>query len=209
MEMDEKILQMKNAVKAAAKEAHSETVVECELKHSIYDGRLEIFGIPAVFAERALLGGQITLQIPEDFIELEVDVVKNLYPLGNRPQVVMGNEAFQFMLGFNHTEHRVPEAYIKDFPGVARAMLEKCGPKVTVTESGAISCGGRSVATLSFVSQTLNGALYNMMFYSNVGARLLIGFFNFRFADRSRLEPLCREIIASYRILETYGGEGK
>ena len=138
---------------------------------------------------------------------LEDDVVHVLYPLGNRPQFVMGNEPFYFMLGFNHTQHRIPENQIKEFPILAKAMLEKCGPKVTILKTECIRCGEREVSTMSFVSQTLQGALYNMMFYSNVSGRLLIGFINFRYEDHKRLEPLAKEIIESYRILETNGEE--
>lgn len=201
MEMDERILELKNSVKAAEKDAHAEEAVERELTQSIYDETVDIFGYPTVFADRELLDGQISIRLPIDFIPLEADVIKALFPLGNRPQLVMGNEPLYFMVGFNHTRHVVPEEQIKEFPKLARGLLEKGGPQVKVVKTETIHCGGRQVAKMYFISQTLEGALYNMMFYANVDARLLIGFVNFRYQDRKRLEPLAEEIIGSYRIL--------
>jgi hypothetical protein len=201
MEMDERILELKNNAKEAEAKAHADEAVEQELQQSIYDETVDIFGYPTVFADRNLLDGQISIRIPEDFIFLEEDVVQALFPLGNRPQLVMGNEPLYFMLGFNHTRHLVPEEQIKEFPKLARGLLEKGGPQVKVVKTETIHCGGRQVAKMHFISQTLEGALYNMMFYSNVDARLLIGFVNFRYQDRKRLEPLAEEIIQSYRIL--------
>lgn len=208
MEQDEYMLSLKNAAGKAQEDAHGDEAVERELKQSIYDAKMDIFGIPTYFEDRKLLEDKISIRIPKDFIALEDDVVHALYPLGNRPQLVMGNEPLYFMLGFNHTNHRVPEEQIKEFPLLAKAMLEKCGPKTTAAKSKAILCGGRQVSTMNLVSHPLEGgAMYNMMFYSNVDARLLIGFFNFRFQDRKRLEPLCWEMIESYRILTDLEGE--
>lgn len=201
MEMDERILELKNNAKKAEAQTHADEAVEQELKQSIYDETVDIFGYPTVFADRKLLDGKISIRIPEDFISLEEDVVQALFPLGNRPQLVMGNEPLYFMLGFNHTRHLVPEEQIKEFPKLARGLLEKGGPQVKVVETETIHSGGRQVAKMSFISQTLEGALYNKMFYSNVDNRLLIGFVNFRYQDRKRLEPLAEEIIQSYRIL--------
>lgn len=203
MAIDEKILKLRNDVKAAAERAQSDETVESELMQSIYDEKVDIFGHPTVFADRLLLDGKISLRIPEDFVYLDGDVIHSIYPLGNRPQVVMGNEPFYFMLGFNHTQHRIPEEQIKEFPALAKAMLEKCGPKANVIKSEAIYCGGRSVALMTLVNQTLDEAMYNIMFYSNVAGRLLIGFINFRYQDNKRLVPLAEEIIRSYRIIES------
>lgn len=201
MEKDESILELKNNAKIAAVLAHADETVERELRQSIYDEAVDIFGHPTAFADRELLDGKISIRIPADFIALDADVVQALFPLGNRPQLVMGNEPLYFMLGFNHTRHLVPEEQIKEFPKLARGLLEKGGPQVKVVKTETIHCGGRQVAKMHFISQTLEGALYNIMFYANVDARLLIGFVNFRYQDSKRLEPLAEEIIASYRIL--------
>lgn len=199
--MDERILELKNNAKAAEAKAHADQAVEQELTQSIYDETVDIFGYPTVFADRELLDGQISIRLPTDFIPLEEDVVRSLFPLGSRPQLVLGNEPLYFMVGFNHTQHLVPEEQIKEFPQLARGLLEKGGPQVKVVKTETIHAGGRQVAKMHFISQTLEGALYNMMFYANVDTRLLIGFVNFRYQDRRRLEPLAEEIIASYRIL--------
>nr|WP_092067137.1 hypothetical protein [Dendrosporobacter quercicolus]NSL49717.1 hypothetical protein [Dendrosporobacter quercicolus DSM 1736]SDL49917.1 hypothetical protein SAMN04488502_10158 [Dendrosporobacter quercicolus] len=201
MEKDESILELKNNAKAAAARAHADETVDRELQQSIYDEAVDIFGHLTAFADRELLDGKISIRIPTDFIALDADVVQALFPLGNRPQLVMGNEPLYFMLGFNHTRHPVPEEQIKEFPKLARGLLEKGGPQVKVVKTETIHCGGRQVAKMHFISQTLEGALYNIMFYANVDARLLIGFVNFRYQDSKRLEPLAEEIIASYRIL--------
>lgn len=207
MEMDERIFKLRNDAKEAQQNAHSDAAVEQALKQSIYDDTVDIFGHPTVFADRVLLDGQISLRIPDDFITLDEDVVHALYPLGNRPQIVMGNEPFYFMIGFNHTQHRIPETQLKEFPKLAKAMLEKGGPKVTVRKSETIYCNERQIAIMDFTSQTLDGAMYNVMFYTIVDGRLLIGFVNFRYQDRKRMRPLAQEIIESYRRLESKEAE--
>lgn len=198
MEIDEKILELKNSAKQAAKQPPTD---EPAIKQSIYDETVDLFGYPTTFADRELLDGQISLRIPEDFVALDADVVHVLYPLGNRPQLVMGNEPFYFMIGFNHTQHRIPNEQMNEFPAVARALLEKCGPQVQTVKTETILCGDRQVATMHFISQTVDEALYNLMFYTTLDERLLIGFINFRYQDRKTLAPLAEEIVASYRNL--------
>ena len=61
--------------------------------------------------------------------ELEISAI---YLLGNKPQIVWGNTYLNFSLGFHYTEHKVPNEFMGDFAKIAKMMLEKTGPKVTI-----------------------------------------------------------------------------
>lgn len=211
MEIDEKILTLRQEVKEAKalgeREARENANLEREIAQSIYDERVEIFGQPTVFAERNLLDDKISMRLPVDFEPLDEESVKLMYRFGNPPPLVMSNEPLRFTLGFNDTEHRVADNQLKEFVEVAQLMLERVGPKVSILEKDMIDCGPDRVALLAMVSQTLDAPLYNIMFYVSINGRLVMGFINFKYEDHKRLAPLAKEIIGSLRVLAEEEGE--
>lgn len=199
-QMEEQMLAAKKQMEEKEAKRHAEETIQEELKQSIYDESIQIYGIPIKFTEMKLIDNRITLRLPEDFELVSEEAIAQVYFLGNKPQYVLANDYLYFNVGFNRTEHPVPNSAIGDFSKVAKTMLERVGPKVKILDSSLFQSNDYNVATIEFISRAVDQTIYNQMFYVSLDNKLLIGFINFPSKYSKRLKPIGDEIIHSFQM---------
>lgn len=200
--VDEDILKQREAIDAFEKQRFSKETIEKENTQSIFDGEIEINKIPVRFSERVLLDGKIGIWMPEDYEALSPETIAAVYLLGNKPDMVFGNSYLTFSVGFNYTEHEVPNEYMGDFNKIVRMILERSGPKVKILSEKVWQAGRHTVSSIELLSHTVTDTIYNFMFFSSLEGRVLIGFVNFNYKFRERYTTIAREILQSFRFLE-------
>lgn len=200
--MDEKILKERAKYEEFQKKRFAKETIEEENKQSIQSGTILINQIPVTFSERIILEDKAAIWMPDDFEELTQEEISTIYLLGNKPQIVWGNTYLNFSLGFHYTEHKVPNEYMGDFAKIAKMMLEKTGPKVTIYGMKNRKSGKHNISYLELVSHTLDAAIYNIMFFSSLEERILIGFMNFGYKHSKRYQPIALEMLETFRFLE-------
>ena len=179
---------------------HSDEVVEEELKQSIYDDVVTIFGIPVIFKEFDIIEDKAVIRMPSDFIARSDDEIASVYFLGSKPQYVFSNGYLNFMLAFHWTESRIPEDAVFDFLRFAKQAIERIGPKARILEEERLGKDGQKTAILQMIAQTIDSVNYNIMFFTVLEGRLLIGSLTFEQKYRKRLLPLALEIVKSFSI---------
>ncbi len=205
--MDEKILKERERYEAFEKKRFAEETIEEENKQSIQSGTILIHKIPVEFSKRKILQEKAAIWMPSDFEELTEEEISAIYLLGNKPQIVWGNTYLNFSLGFHYTEHKVPNEFMGDFAKIAKMMLEKTGPKVTIYGIKNRKSGKHNISYLEFVSHTLDAAIYDIMFFSSLEERVLIGFMNFGYKYNKRYRTIALEMLETFRFLEDEEGE--
>ena len=179
---------------------HSDEVVEEELKQSIYDDVVTVFGIPVIFKEFDIIEDKAVIRMPSDFIARSDDEIASVYFLGSKPQYVFSNGYLNFMVAFHWTESRIPEDAVFDFLRFAKQAIERIGPKARILEEERLEKGGQKTAILQMIAQTIDSVNYNIMFFTVLEGRLLIGSLTFEQKYRKRLLPLALEIVKSFSI---------
>lgn len=179
---------------------HSDEVVEEELKQSIYDDVVTIFGIPVIFKEFDIVEDKAVIRMPSDFIARSDDEIASVYFLGSKPQYVFSNGYLNFMVAFHWTESQIPEDAVFDFLRFAKQAIERIGPKARILEEERLEKGGQKTAILQMIAQTIDSVNYNIMFFTVLEGRLLIGSLTFEQKYRKRLLPLALEIVKSFSI---------
>lgn len=187
---------------------HSDEVVEEELKQSIYDDVVTVFGIPVIFKEFDIIEDKAVIRMPSDFIARSDDEIASVYFLGSKPQYVFSNGYLNFMLAFHWTESRIPEDAVFDFLRFAKQAIERIGPKARILEEERLEKDGQKVAILQMIAQTIDSVNYNIMFFTVLEGRLLIGSLTFEQKYRKRLLPLALEIVKSFSIKKEEETEG-
>ena len=190
------------------KARHSDEVVEAELKQSIYDDVVTIFGIPVIFKEFDIVEDKAVIRMPSDFIARSDDEIASVYFLGSKPQYVFSNGYLNFMLAFHWTESRIPEDAVFDFLRFAKQAIERIGPKARILEEERLEKDGQKTAILQMIAQTIDSVNYNIMFFTVLEGRLLIGSLTFEQKYRKRLLPLALEIVKSFSIKKEEETEG-
>ena len=200
--MDEKIIKQRAAMEEFEKQRFSKETIEKENEQSIFEGTIEVNKIPVKFSERLLFDGQIGIWMPEDFEELSQENIDAIYLLGNKPDMVFGNSYLNFSLGFNYTENEVPNEYMGEFGKLARMILEKMGPKTNIYVQKTQLKGKHTISWLELTSHTVTDTVYNIMFFSSLKGRVLIGFINFNYKFLERYKPIADEIRESFPFIE-------
>jgi hypothetical protein len=140
--------------------------------------------------------------MPEDFREFSQEEINAVYLLGNKPEVVYGNSYLGFSIGFHYTSNEVPNEYMGDFVKIAKMVLEKSGPKVNIYSEKVKKTGNHMVSSLELVSHTVTDTIYNVMFYSSLEGKVLIGFINFNYQYLNRYKTIAEEMLTSFRFIE-------
>lgn len=200
--VDEEILKQRAAVEKFEKERFSAETIEEENKQSIFDGEITINKIPVNFQERLLIDQKIGILMPDDFEEMSPETIAAIYLLGNKPELVLGNSYLNFSVGFHYTQHEVPNEYMGDFPKIARLILERMGPKVRIMSEKVRQAGKHTVSSLELISHTVTDSVYNVMFFSSLEGRILLGFINFNYKFLDRYKPIAREMVESFRFVD-------
>lgn len=200
--VDEEILKQRAAAEQFEKMRYSEETIDKENEQSIFQGEIVINQIPVTFQEKLLINEKVGVWMPEDFEAIPEEAIAQIYLLGNKPELVMGNSYLNFSIGFHYTEHEVPNEYMGDFLKIARLMLERCGPKVRIMSEKVRQVGNHTVSTLELISHTISDSVYNIMFYSSLEGKILIGFINFSNRFTKRYLPIAREMVESFRFVE-------
>lgn len=206
MEVDESILRLRQAIAAdKIKQDNQATAakdLEQELAQSIYDGAVRIFEQERVFGERLLFDGLASIWLPESFLSLPPELIKQVYPIGEPPQLVLTDEPYLFSAVFTHQDITIDPHELHEYAQGAVTALERVGPKVNVMENTRIECGSEPAVRLHFTSMAIDMAIANVQLMASVKRRLFIANIHFPFTDSKRLVPLAKEILSSFRQLE-------
>jgi hypothetical protein len=200
--VDEKLLKQKEMMEEFEKQRYDKDTIDKENKSSIFDGMINIHKIPVTFGERTLLNEKIAIWMPEDFRQFSQEEINAVYLLGNKPDLVFGNSYLGFSLGFHYTSNEVPNEYMGDFLKIAKMVLEKSGPKVNIYSEKVKKTGNHIVSSLELVSHTVTDTIYNVMFYSSLEGKVLIGFINFNYQYLNRYKTIAEEMLTSFRFIE-------
>ena len=207
--VDEEILKQRAKIEEFERERFSEETVEEEVKQSIFQGTIPINKIPVAFEEKTLLDGRVAIWMPEDFEPISQEAIEAIYLLGNKPELVMGNTYLNFSVGFHYTQNEVPDEYMGDFLKIARMALERCGPKVKILSEKVRKVGKHTVSHMHLLSHTITDTVYNVMFFSSLEGRILIGFINFNNRYRKRYVPIAGEMLQSFRFTGDEAEDGE
>lgn len=199
--MDEQILKVRKQMDEQIKINYSEETIKKELEQSIYDGNIEINGIPVQFSEREILDGKAVIWMPTDFALMTKEEIERQYPLGNRPQVVYYNSYLPLTVVLNHTVNEIPDQHIQEMAAFAKRMLDRCGPKTKFFLDENFMSGSHHISVLNFTSATLTSIIFNKMFVISLEGRVLIGNINFDNKFSKRYEKLATEIVHSVKII--------
>ena len=183
------------------KESQEREVI-CEGNNSILNGSILLNGEQVNFSERTILENRASIWMPADFKEMTKEEIGSIYYLGNQPQAVLVGGSVPIHLGFNHTQHTVSDANLKEFVDTMQKIVETVGPKVSVYGTGARRIGDHPLLFMEMVSHTLEDAIYNLIFFCVLDNRVLIGFLNCTYSFLDSCRPIAKEMLESFHFYE-------
>ena len=181
--LDEKILELIDQVEspeaaspgAAASEKKREEIPPEE--RTIYTG-IKIEGFWVEFEERIFLGGRFAMMVPKFFTNMDEQSAKIKYPMDQRPETILTDPSGTVNFLLNDLEEKITNDDTEMVRDNLLTIMRRVNPGIKPQATGKEIVGDRNVAYVEFSNPTIDGKLYNLMFFLEADGSPLMGSFN-------------------------------
>lgn len=198
---DEFIMKAQKMLEAIEEVSKQEEEIEKEKQGSIFDNNCKIFGIQVEFTDVEFLQHKAKIRMPKTFSSRSEQEIKEVYFLGQQPQMVFSDGILPFMIAFNHTQNKIENHQIESFSKIAKDIINRIGPKSKIMGEQFFKRDEGNICTLEALMQTLDGIIYNVMFFFSVDGNLCMGSVVFDTKYSKRLTAISKEIVQSLIII--------
>lgn len=202
MNTDEQILKMKKQMEQGLAQKEKEENLKEEIKQSIFDGTVEIFGKEVCFVRKEIPEFGISLLMPDNFELLEENLRKIVYPNENGPKHVYTSEEEYMNVSFKQNSNIVTNDQMKEFVEVSRKVLEIAGPKVKIVKTSEFDQDELRFGVMEFISNAIDGVAYNYMGMVPLETGVLLVCILFKNNRKKRLCPIAREMLQSILVIK-------
>lgn len=200
MYADEEILKQKRLIREMA-ENFDQASIEDEIKVSILEGKVPIFGEEFAFSKVQMEGANICIILPEIFIKLDDETRRMMFPMGNAPEVVLSSDRDLFNVAFKKTSHVVPREHIMEFTNISCQLLERMGPQSKIIKKYTYKLQELEIGIMEFLTMAMDGKIYNVNCLIPFHEGVTIVSFTFLSKVKQRMYPIINEIIHNMEII--------
>ena len=148
------------------------------------------------FERKEMFQGKLGVMLPESFVTLPARIK---YSSQQRPQVIRTSRDTTVNFGMSLTDIGIEEEHIKELRDQSREALKRLNPAFVFYESG-VDKRHVTVGWFEFKSYGLDTDVYNLMFVSRIGGKMLHGIFNCDYEDVLEWREAARQMM--YSILD-------
>ena len=151
------------------------------------------------FERKKMFQGKLGVMLPESFVTLPAKLARIKYYSQQRPQVIRTSRDTTVNFGMSLTDIGIEEEHIKELRDQSREALKRLNPAFVFYESG-VDKRHVPVGWFEFKSYGLDTDVYNLMFVSRIGGKMLHGIFNCDYEDILEWREAARQMM--YSILD-------
>ncbi len=127
---------------------------------------------------RKILDDKVEILLPKDFGLMPEDMLNLKYPSANRPTLVYSDEDGTVNIAFNHTSSIASQKEIDDYEKYLVSTFNKSFPTASWEGHGVKEINGRKVGYIEVTTPAIDTQVYNLLFFTDLGGRLLLCTFN-------------------------------
>jgi len=201
--LDEQIIEMLNEVEGQD-DALENNTPQAEIKpedRTIYTG-LKIKGKWTYFEERMFIDDKITMMVPDHFNKMSEADAKIKYPSEDRPKVILTDQTTSVNIMFSQMEGTFTNEDVEGTRDQIFGMMRRVNPGLNEQEKGIETILDQTFAHVSFTNPTLDGKLYNLLYFFVVEDMLIMGAFNCMTRDIKYWKKAVFEMMKSIRIID-------
>lgn len=154
-----------------------------------------------VFQEQEILKGQLWIWMPDTFAPLGREPMRIKYPNENRPDHIYSNPEATVTIAFSHRQEKMgptEAGKVRDYMG---QVIENLYPSSSILDQDLVIAGEHKheIAWMDFVTPAVDTQLYNLMFFTQLRGRLLMGSCNCLSYEQEDWKGLFVQMLASIR----------
>ena len=149
---------------------------------------------------KSVLGGELSILLPDYFNLMAKELVEIKYPSGNRPTEIYSDEQGGVSIGFSHTQNQME---LEQLPELMPAFIEQFSnmyPTIKWGKTETKKINGLNCVVLEFETPAIDTEIYNLMGVTVLDGRMLIFTFNCIVPVRSEWEEKANQIINSIKV---------
>jgi hypothetical protein len=204
--LDEKILEMINKVEKPAGTAPLPEQVKKQddippQERTIYTGIKVSGGNWVEFAERLFVENKLAMMVPVEFTEMDQESAKLKYPMEQRPGTIFTDSTGEINILFSNIDEQITNDDVVMIRDKMLAMMVKMNPGIKPQSTGEKEISGKNIAYTEFTHPTIDGKLYNLMYFLELDGKTLMGIFNCLTKTTKYWKQAAFEMMQSIRVI--------
>lgn len=177
------------------------------IENDIHNGFIVVKYKKLDIVEKEPLDGAITMLMPAEFEIMEEALAEVKYPGEDKPDYIYTNEDTTVNLTFTLDDSgQLANEEVEEVKNVLAKQMQRLHPGSKIEDSQTIEAGEKNIGYFSFDIPLIDGNLYNVMFFMELGGQLLMGTFNCSIYQKKQWKPIIRQMLLTIR--ETRQPEG-
>lgn len=181
--IDEKILELRNQQK---KETYS------HIETGMY-----IKGELLVFERTELFDKKMSVMLPKSFVPMPLSLKKMKYPSEERPQIIMTSLDTSTNFNFSIMKPDIEKDDTLYCAEQMKQMLKKVNPAISFYDIEEIDREDSKLSWFDYKSYTIDEPLYNIMYVTPIGGKVMHGIFNCLYRNREEWKPAALQVLSS------------
>ena len=149
---------------------------------------------------QAVLGGEVTLDVPVDFHAMSQAQREKRYAAGQRPSQVLTNSAGDVNIAFNLTPNEMTLDQLSDFQRQMAALFRGQVDDDDWIGSSTTEIGGLDWFTIEMRTEAFGTKVWNLIAGTSCNGRLLLISFNATTEHEDGWKEPCRKMLQSVRL---------
>lgn len=133
--------------------------------------------------------------LPRSFRNMPMDLARLKYPMEQRPQVIRTNEGTDINFTFSLLDQPLENGQVKMLRDALKKALRRARPDMQFMENGLRETQGRMTGWFEFISNGLDGKLYNIMYFTPISGKLMQGIFNCPIVDAQNWKAVILQVM--------------
>lgn len=164
----------------------------CDIKTGFFlDGEVVKFEEQIIYQEK------MSIFLPREFITMPKKIAKIKYPSECRPQVIKTNDTGMVNMTFNLFDRNILPQQIKGASNTLKKGIRNMYPANIFFEEKTIKMGDTICSWFDYKSYAMDGAIYNLLYVTSIGGKVLQGTFNCRFEEMNKWREAVIQMINS------------
>lgn len=170
-----------------------------ETGKDIKTGNVLVDGKNIAFLEREIIKGKLWMWMPDGFGPLSKELAKLKYPNENRPDIIYTNKETTVNVTFSYKREKLKEGEEEKIRDYMKGIVGRVQTSSEMIEEGVVKAEKNCLAWFDFMTPAIDTDIYNLMFFSSLRGRLLIGSCNCLDEDREEWKELFAQMLETVR----------
>lgn len=175
----------------------------------IYQSFIEIEDERIRIIDRLLFEEKLQMRMPELFQEMHPELATLKYPSERRPAIIYTDESTTINLALTITNHDLDEEEVEEFQESMVDVLQQTQPSAKWLDEGITLVNDVSIGFIEIITPSLDGDIFNLMFFTPIADKALMGTFNCMEEDMEAWRPVAKAMLETLQAYspESSGGE--